>query len=470
MILDFISRLKGWWNRVFDYSKIINDFNLDPQTSQAMLDSIQEWSAIFNKNEPWVGDTTISLHVARTMVEKVSKAVNIEYKSVCSEPYVNNIYQKFLRNKRKNTESVIGKSCAFFRPYYDKGKIKVSVIQADKFIPVKFSDDGDLLGCILIDQIVKGQNVWTRLEYDELVDDTVVIKNIAYKGRKDGVILASRISLEDVPKWQDMQAEQAISGVDRLIGGFATVRKSNDVDNSSPIGPPIFANAIETLKQIDKQFSRTVWEYEGSELAIDVDESILEYDHKTNKPKIPEGKKRLFRTLRLLQAKTNCFNVFSPNIRETPLFNGLNEFLRQCENECGVAYGTLSRLDEIAKTATEIKASKQDYYVTVADIQDAMQQAYDDLIYGIYVLCRLYGIPVKANYVVEHDWDDSILVDKDSARNQALIERNNKITSDVQYVMETRNMKEKEAIEFVKRQQEYRKLTEESQNEEEPEE
>ena len=120
----------------------------------------------------------------------------------------------------------------------------------------------------------------------------------------------------------------------------------------------------------------------------------------------------------------------------------------------------MSRLDEIAKTATEIKSSKQDYYVTVADIQFSLQNAFNDLIYGIYVLCKLYNIPVKPNYTVEHDWDDSILVDKDSARNQALIERNADITSDVQYIMETRNMKEKEAIEFVKKQKEYRTLTE----------
>ena len=47
---------------------------------------------------------------------------------------------------------------------------------------------------------------------------------------------------------------------------------------------------------------------------------------------------------------------------------------------------------------------------------------------------------------MEHDWDDSTLVDKETTRNQAMLERNNNITSDVQYLIETRNMKEKEAI------------------------
>ena len=174
---------------------------------------------------------------------------------------------------------------------------------------------------------------------------------------------------------------------------------------------------------------------------------------------IPKGKERLFRKFDFDETKDKSYNVFSPEIRNSSLFDGLNELLRQFESECGLAFGTLSKLDDIAKTATEIRSAKQDYYVTVSDIQDSMQQAFDDLVYGIYVLCKLYGIPVKTNYVVEHDWDDSILVDKASAKNISLLERNNNITSDVQYVMETRNMKEKEAIEFVKKQQEYRNLT-----------
>ena len=56
------------------------------------------------------------------------------------------------------------------------------------------------------------------------------------------------------------------------------------------------------------------------------------------------------------------------------------------------------------------------------------------------------------------------MVDKDSSRNQALVERNADITSDVQYIMETRNMKEKDAIEFVKKQVEYRKITQEKED------
>ena len=162
-----------------------------------------------------------------------------------------------------------------------------------------------------------------------------------------------------------------------------------------------------------------------------------------------KGKKRLFRKLDFEDSGDKKYNIFSPEIRSNPLFDGLDEFLRQAETECQLAFGTISKNAEVAKTATEIKTSKQDYYVTVSDIQGAMEYALNDLIYGIYVLCRLYHLPVNVDYSVTHDWDDSILVDKESKRNQALIERNNGLTDDVQYFMETKYMNEEDAIKYV---------------------
>ena len=451
---------------MFDYNKIIKDFGLDMQTSKDMLDAIQEWSKIFNGCEPWLGKDDVSLHVAKTICEKVSEAATIEFKSKCSDPYIDGIYQKFLRNIRKNTEYMTGKACIFFKPYFDGSKIARSTIQADKFIPVKFNNDGDLLGCIIIDEIVDGSTVYTRLEYNELLDNNKLrIRNIAYKGRKKGVILETKISLQAVEKWKELDEISEIEGVDRLIGGFGTIGSSNVIDNNSPIGMPSYYNAIDTLKEIDKQWNRTLWEYEGSELAIDIDESTIPYDKKGN-PIYPTGKKRLFRTLVFDETKEKNYNIFSPEIRDSSMFNGLNEMLRQAEIECHLEHGTLSKLDGVvAKTATEIKQMKQSYYINVSDIQRSLEHAFEDLIYGIYVLCKLYGIPVRNNYTVEYDWDDSILVDKDSARNQALIERNNNITSDVQYIMDTRNMKEEEAIEYIQKQQEYRKLTQTEESE-----
>lgn len=448
MFERIINFIKGAINKMFNTNDIAKDFNIDISTSNEILSAIEKWSNIYNGKAPWLNEEVKSLHVAKTICEKVAKAVTIEFKSQVDDKQIDKIYQRFIKNIRTNTEYALGKGGMFFKPFYANGKIKISCIQADKFIPTKFDSTGELLGAIFIDQITKGKDVYTRLEYQELNDTVLTIKNKAYKTTiHNSSILGTQILLLQVPEWANIQEEIQINDIDRLLGGYFKIPIANPVDNTSPVGVAIFANAIDTLEEIDKQFSRTLWEYEGSELAIDVDELMLKKDKDGNSI-YPKGKERLYRKLDI-DDKTDKWNVFSPTIRDTSLFNGLNELLRQCESQCGLAFGTISKIENVEKTATEIKSSKQDYYVTVSDIQGALQTALEDLIYSIDVLMSLYGIKHKVSADVSFDWDDSILVDSEKKQAQALVEKNAGLIDDIEYFVQTRDYSEEEATEYV---------------------
>ena len=285
------------------------------------------------------------------------------------------------------------------------------------------------------------------------MNDTVLtIKNKAYKTTiHNSSILGTQILLSQVQEWANIQEEIQINDVNRLLGGYFKIPIANPVDNTSPVGVAIFANAIDTLEEIDKQFSRTLWEYEGSELAVDVDATAFTKD-KNGNDILPKGKERLYRKLDF--GDESKWNVFSPQIRDTALFNGLNEWLRQCESQCELAFGTISKIENIEKTATEIKSSKQDYYVTVSDIQGALQTALEDLIYSIDILMSLYGIKHKVGALASFDWDDSILVDSEKKQSQSLIERNAGLIDDIEYFVQTRDYSEEEATEYVNKMRE----------------
>jgi len=456
MFERIINFIKGAINKMFNTTDIAKDFNIDISTRNEILSAIEKWSNIYNGKAPWLNEEVKSLHVAKTICEKVAKAVTIEFKSQVDDKQIDKIYQRFIKNIRTNTEYALGKGGMFFKPFYANGKIKISCIQADKFIPTKFDSTGELLGAIFIDQITKGKDVYTRLEYQELNDTVLTIKNKAYKTTiHNSSILGTQILLSQVPEWANIQEEIQINDIDRLLGGYFKIPIANPVDNTSPVGVAIFANAIDTLEEIDKQFSRTLWEYEGSELAIDVDELMLKKDKDGNSI-YPKGKERLYRKLDI-DDKTDKWNVFSPTIRDTSLFNGLNELLRQCESQCGLAFGTISKIENVEKTATEIKSSKQDYYVTVSDIQGSLQTALEDLIYSIDVLMSLYGIKHKVGADVSFDWDDSILVDSEKKQAQALVEKNAGLIDDIEYFVQTRDYSEEEATEYVNKMRERNK-------------
>lgn len=446
MFEKVITWIKGAINKMFKTSDIAKDFNIDISTSDEVMKLIELCANIYNCKAPWLNEEVKSLNVAKTICEKVAKAVTIEFKSQVEDEEIDKIYQRFLKKLRTNVEYTLAKADMFFKPFYSNGKIKISCVQGDKFIPTKFDSTGELLGAIFIDQITKGDDVYTRLEYNELNDTTLTIKNIVYKGNKNSSTLESRTSLTFVPEWKGIQEETTIENVNRLLGGYFKIPIANQADNTNPRGVPIIANAIGILEEIDKQFSRTLWEYEGSELALDVDATAFRKD-KNGNDTLPKGKERLYRKIDFGDEKT--WNVFSPEIRDTALFNGLNEWLRQAESQCGLSFGVISKSTETEKTATEIKASKQDYYVTVSDIQNSLQNALEDLVYGIDVLMTLYKIPHKTNPNVSFDWDDSILVDSEKKQAQSLVERNAGLIDDIEYFVQTRDYSEEEATEYV---------------------
>lgn len=442
-----VNFIKGAINKMFNTTDIAKDFNVDISTSDEVMKLIEKCANIYNHNAPWLNEEVKSLNVAKTICEKVAKAVTVESKSKVEDKEIDKVYQRFIKNIRTNTEYTLAKGGMFFKPFYANGKIKISCIHADKFIPVKFDSTGELLGAIFIDQIVKGNKIYTRLEYQELSDTTIVIRNIAYETDKNNSnILGTKTRLGAIPEWKGIQEKTTIEDVNRLLGGYFKIPIANPADNTSPVGVPIFANAISTLEEIDKQFSRTLWEYESKETAIDVDETALKKDEMGNDI-LPKGKERLYRKLDFGDEKS--WNVFSPEIRDTSLFNGLNELLRYTESQCGLAFGVLSKNTEVEKRVEELKTAKQDYYVTVSDIQGALQTALEDLIYGIDVLMTLYKIPHKTNPKTSFDWDDSILVDSEKKQSQSLIEKNAGLIDDIEYFIQTRDYSEEEAIAYV---------------------
>ena len=84
------------------------------------------------------------------------------------------------------------------------------------------------------------------------------------------------------------------------------------------------------------------------------------------------------------------YQIFSPQIRDQSLVNGLNRIFQRIEFNCNLAYGTISDPQVVDKTAEEIKASKQRSYASVLDIQKALEGALEDLIYAMDVMCSIY--------------------------------------------------------------------------------
>ena len=339
----------------------------------------------------------------------------------------------------------------------DNAEIEFDFIQADRFFPLAFDANGKVVEAAFIQTKVDKakERVFIRLEYHKLERRTVTVQNLAFESTdmslansnniKSASNLGKPIKLTDVPDWASLQPTTVIEGVDRLLFAYFKMPEANTVDPYSPLGVSGYSRVIQLIKDADMQYSRLLWEFEGGEMAIDVDRDALKF---VTDPKgegysvLPEKQSRLFRKVDLNNEET--YNVFAPALRDASLIKGLNTIFMRIEDATGLSRGTLSDVtQQEAKTATELKILKQRSYATNADIQMALQDALEDTVYVMDVYCTLYNVTPDGEYEVSFEWDDSIIVDSESELSKRITLMQNGLASKLEtrmwYYGETEN-------------------------------
>jgi len=169
----------------------------------------------------------------------------------------------------------------------------------------------------------------------------------------------------------------------------------------------VFNKAVNIIREADMQYSRILWEYEGSELAIDVDPTVLRPQiNGRGRQEMPQLNERLFRGVDL---GDDHYQVFSPAIRDSALFNGLNQLFMRVEDSCGLALGPLSDANQEARTATELRIVKQRTYATIADNQRALEHCLRDVVRAMDKYATMYDLAPAGDYDLSFEWDDSII-------------------------------------------------------------
>ena len=301
--------------------------------------------------------------------------------------------------------------------------VAVEWIQADKFYPISFDSNGTVTSAVFVQYKTVGEDIYTRLEIHELSGTKYKVTNKAYVARNPSIsgldrieldtLLQREIPLTDVEEWAAILPEVEMQNMKAPLFTYIKVPMPNTVDVESPLGVSVYSLADEQIQAADEQYGRVLWEYVATEAAVDADETLFEED-RTGRPMLPAGKERLFRLYhsRMHESKT-MFEPYLPQIRDQSQFNGLNEHLYKIEWLCGLAYGTLSHAQEIEKTATEIKMSKQRSFNTVSLMQDEWNNGLQQLSMAIQEIAVLYNICPAGNVETTITFGDGVLEDTD---------------------------------------------------------
>lgn len=298
-------------------------------------------------------------------------------------------------------------------------EIEFDYIQANEFYPLAFDSSGKITEAAFIQRKIDKDVVYSRLEYHKLENNSVTVINKAFKASSTATkadYLGEEVPLDTVPEWSMFSPETTVANVNRLLFAYFKMPEANTIDTHSPLGVSGFDKVKGLIEEADKQYSRLLWEFEGGELAIDIDRDALKWMNDPNNPDsghsvMSKLQQRLYRKVDLNDEKT--YEVFSPTLRDASLINGLNCILMRIEDVSGLSRGTISDVISEAKTATELKMLRVRSYETNAHIQKAIQTMLKDAVYVMNVYCDLYNITPDGEYEVSFEWDDSILSDTD---------------------------------------------------------
>lgn len=451
MIGGMISRIKGAVGKMFGKETAIKALGVHTVVSNEMASALNLWCLMYRDDAPWLDKETKSLCLPSAIAAELAKLVTIEFRSEISgsarAEYLNEQYQQVLSHIRTYTEYACAKGGIFFKPYVNGNRIGVNCVHADCFLPTSFDSSGRITGGVFFDAKTIDGKYYTRAEYHSKAGRKYRIINKAFVSMSKDA-LGCETSLLEVPDWADIQPDITIDNIERPLFSYFKIPFANTIDSDSPLGVSVYSRATDLIKEADKQYSRLLWEFEGGELALDVDETALKKDNK-GKYVLPKGKDRLIRKFNFDVGSKSTYSVFSPELRDASYIRGLNKILQRIEFNCGLAYGTFSDPQQTDKTAEEIRSSKQRSYATVSDIQKAQKAALTDLVYAMDVYCTLYDLAPAGTYDISFNYDDSIVVDSMAEQTIRMQEVSSGILAPEQYLMWRYGVTEQAAREMM---------------------
>lgn len=397
------------------------DFRVKDTTSPQMMAKITECANIYRGTPYWVDteNRIKTINFAKSVCSETARLVTLGIK-IQIEGGARGVWlQEQLDKVYFNLRHWVEYGCA-----YGTVIIKPNGRGLDMFTPLDFivteqDDNGNITGIVFKDSYAANDKYYTRLEYHRFVKTRTessviypyVISNRAYVSR-NSESLGDPIPLAQT-KWADLLDETPPifkGGNERLdspMYGVFRTPSANNIDLSSPLGMPIYAEAIEEMKDLDIAYSRNAGEIYDSEKIILADDRLM-FDNGKNlnwrvaDVKLPHYVKNVFGN-----TPDTFYQEINPQINTDTRLAGINALLSQIGYKCGFSNGYFVFNESSGiQTATGVEAEQQRTVQFVKDVRDKLESCLNDAIYALSVYADLYSLAPVGAYEVVYDFGD----------------------------------------------------------------
>lgn len=419
--MGLVATIKRWIGMIFK-NRAEKDFNVKDITSPAMEAVISRCADIYRGIPAWVSDEDHikTINFAKAVCSETARlatlAIKIQIGGSARATWLQEQMDKVYFKLRHWVEY----GCA-----YGTVVIKPNDGGFDMFTPFDFfvtecDSNGNITGIVFKDSYADNDKYYTRLEYHRFVEMETetgpiypyYISNRAYVSRHSDS-LGDPISLT-ATKWANLMEDTppiTKGGDERLDGpmfGVFRTPQANNVDIASPLGLPVFAEAIEEMKDLDVAYSRNAGEIFDSEKIILADDRLM-YDSGKNLNKrgladikLPHYVKNVFGN-----SPEEFYQEINPQLNTDTRLSGINALLSQIGYKCGFSNGyfVFNEKSNMA-TATQVESDDRRTIQTIKDVRDKLESCLDGAIYAMNVYADLYKLAPVGNYEVVYDFGD----------------------------------------------------------------
>lgn len=413
--MGIIARIKGWIDMLLR-SKAKEDFQIEPITSDEMERFVQMCARIYRGKPDWVKteEHIKTINFAKSVCSETARlatlAIGIHIDGSARAEWLQEQIDKVYFNLRHWVEY----GCAYGTIILKPNGNTIDMVTPDRFI-ITDQSNGEITGVVFLNSEVdsKGKKYYTRMEYHRFLDNgDYAITNRCYISSKEWGT-DEVIAIEKTP-WADLLEDVQIANVEKPLYGVLRTPQANNIDIDSSLGMPIFAEAIEELKDLDVAYSRNAKEILDSKrlvlldsdklisTGVKVQNTITGFAKAREDLGLPDYVKNVYG-----DGQENFYQEINPTLQTDLRITGINNQLSLVGYKCGYSNGYFV-LDEKTGmvTATQVEADDRRTIQLIKDVRDKLESCLENLIYALNTFADLYALAPVGVYEIVYDFGD----------------------------------------------------------------
>jgi A118 family predicted phage portal protein len=355
----------------------------------------------------------------------------------------------------------------------NSGAIRLGYCMADQFVPIAW-DNAQITEGVFISRRARKGWYYTRLEWHRWDGETYTITNELYKadmqrganaGENQDILGIRCPTAEMAELFPGLEPETVIPVEESLFSYFRTPI-ANNIDDNSPLGVSIYANALETLHAIDICYDSFVTEFRLGRKKIIVPARFLRavVDPQTG------------RQVRYFDPSDETYvgvadddgtagiHDISVELRVEEHVAALNALLSILCLQIGFSATTFSfDAQSGLKTATEVVSENSKTYKTIKTVQNQLRPMLEHMVRNIIDVAILYGMEwqgqsveslAAGGYEVKITFDDGVTQDRQTNLNEGVMLVNSGLLSKFTFLTDRKygqGMTEKDALAELER-------------------